>query len=72
MSGGVEGAAAPSDWAEPARPWRVAVYGVGAIGGFIGTRLAASGCQVSAVARGATLAALREHGLRLRQDGELI
>ena len=35
---------------------KVCIYGVGAIGGFIGTRLAAAGsCQVSAVARGATL-----------------
>ncbi len=52
---------------------KVCIYGVGAIGGFIGTRLAlAGGCSVSAVARGATLAALREHGLRLRQGGELL
>ena len=52
---------------------KVCIYGVGAIGGFIGTRLAVAGqCQVSAVARGATLAALREHGLRLRQGGELL
>ena len=52
---------------------KVCVYGVGAIGGFIGTRLALTGdCEVSAVARGATLAALREHGLRLRQGAELL
>jgi 2-dehydropantoate 2-reductase len=52
---------------------RVCVYGVGAIGGFIGTRLALAGdCSVSAVARGDTLAALRQHGLRLRQGGELL
>jgi 2-dehydropantoate 2-reductase len=52
---------------------KICIYGVGAIGGFIGTRLARLGdCQVSAVARGATLAALREHGLRLRQGGELL
>jgi len=52
---------------------KVCIYGVGAIGGFIGTRLAlAGGCQVSAVARGATLAALQQHGLRLRQGGELL
>ena len=39
----------------------VCIYGVGAIGGFIGTRLAlAGGCQVSAVARGATLVALQQ------------
>ncbi len=52
---------------------KVCIYGVGAIGGFIGTRLAlAGGCQVSAVARGATLAALQQHGLRLRQGGALL
>ena len=51
---------------------KVCIYGAGAIGGFIGARLAMAGdCQVSAVARGATLAALREHGLRLRQGGAL-
>ena len=51
---------------------KVCLYGVGAIGGFIGTRLALTGdCELSAVARGATLAALRQHGLRLRQGGEL-
>jgi 2-dehydropantoate 2-reductase len=45
---------------------RVCVYGAGAIGGLIGARLAAgTGNEVSAVARGTTLAALRRHGLRL-------
>jgi 2-dehydropantoate 2-reductase len=49
---------------------KVCIYGAGAIGGFIGARLAAAGgCIVSAVARGATLHALREHGWRLRQSG---
>ena len=57
----------------PASLMKVCLYGVGAIGGFIGTRLALAGqCQVSAVARGNTLAALRRHGLRLRQGGELL
>ena len=52
---------------------KVCLYGAGAIGGFIGTRLASSGAaQVSVVARGDTLAALRQHGLRLRQGGELL
>jgi 2-dehydropantoate 2-reductase len=52
---------------------KVCIYGVGAIGGFIGTRLALAGrCQVSAVARGDTLAALQQHGLRLRQGGKLL
>jgi len=45
---------------------KVAVYGFGAIGGLIGARLAMAGCSVSAVARGATLAALNTHGLRLQ------
>ena len=38
---------------------KVCIYGAGAIGGFIGTRLAAAGCTVAAVARGATLQALQ-------------
>jgi 2-dehydropantoate 2-reductase len=52
---------------------KVCIYGAGAIGGFIGARLAAAGeCAVSAVARGATLRSLREHGWRLRQGGSLL
>jgi 2-dehydropantoate 2-reductase len=51
---------------------RVCIAGVGAIGGFIGARLGAAGHEMSALARGATLAALRAHGLRLDQAGERI
>ena len=52
---------------------KVCIIGAGAIGGFIGTRLAASGsCEVSALARGATLQALREHGWRLRMADTLV
>ena len=43
----------------------VCVVGCGAIGGWIGAGLASAGCQVSVFARGATLAALQQHGLRL-------
>lgn len=43
---------------------RICVVGVGAIGGFLGARLGAAGFETSALARGATLAALREHGWR--------
>src|SRR5262245_26594055 len=51
---------------------KICVVGAGAIGGFIGTRLALTGAhEVSALARGATLAALHEHGWRLRQGGAL-
>ena len=45
---------------------KVAVVGAGAIGGWIGQRLAAAGCDVSVVARGATLAAVQTRGLRVR------
>ena len=48
---------------------KVAVVGLGAVGGLIAAKLAAAGHEVSALARGATLAAVREHGLRLRADG---
>lgn len=41
------------------------IYGAGAIGGWLGAGLAAAGCSVSVIARGATLAALNRHGLRV-------
>ena len=52
---------------------KVCVYGAGAIGGWIGTRLALAGqVELSVVARGATLAALQAHGWRLQEtDGRL-
>ena len=50
---------------------KVCIYGAGAIGGWIGARLARQGAQVSAVARGATLTALNEKGLRLEQGEHL-
>lgn len=48
---------------------KVCIYGVGAIGGWLGVHLAQAGCTVSAVARGATLQALRNSGLTLHQGG---
>ncbi len=52
---------------------KVCIIGAGAIGGFIGTRLAAAGrAEVSAVARGATLAALRGQGWRLQTADALV
>ncbi len=50
---------------------KVCIYGAGAIGGWIGHKLAAAGCDVSVVARGATLAALQQHGLRLSEGGNI-
>jgi 2-dehydropantoate 2-reductase len=51
---------------------KVCVVGAGAIGSFIGTHLARGSCEVSALARGATGAALRTQGFRLEQAGGLI
>ncbi|MEY4267985.1 MAG: putative 2-dehydropantoate 2-reductase [Pseudomonadota bacterium] len=45
----------------------ICIYGAGAIGGWIGARLTAQGAAVSLVARGATLTALQQQGLRLRE-----
>ncbi len=44
---------------------RVCIYGAGAIGGWLGVALAKAGCELSAVARGQTLAALQHNGLTL-------
>src|ERR1700692_2316188 len=51
---------------------KVTIFGAGAIGGFFGTRLAQSGCEVAAVARGATAAALRAHGWRLESGNSRV
>ena len=44
---------------------RIAVMAAGAVGGYFGARLAAAGHEVSFLARGAHLAAIRADGLRL-------
>src|SRR5215470_11507933 len=44
---------------------KIAVVGVGAIGGYVGARLALAGEDVTFVARGANLQALRTNGIRL-------
>ena len=49
---------------------KICVFGAGAIGGFLGAKLARSGAEVSLVARGANLAAIRTNGLTLRADGQ--
>lgn len=52
---------------------KICIVGAGAIGGFIGTRLANAGqAEVSAVARGATLAALQNKGWRLQTADGLL
>ena len=49
---------------------KVCIYGAGAIGGTYGARLAQAGMEVSLVARGAHLAAIRERGLILEYENE--
>ncbi len=45
---------------------RIAIIGVGGVGGYFGARLVQAGLDVTLVARGQTLEALHENGLRLR------
>jgi 2-dehydropantoate 2-reductase len=52
---------------------RMAVIGVGAIGGLLAAKLAQAGEEVSVVARGAHLAAIQEKGMRLIEaEGEIV
>jgi 2-dehydropantoate 2-reductase len=44
---------------------KICIYGAGAIGGYLGVQLALAGADVSLVARGAHLAAMRADGLKL-------
>lgn len=44
---------------------KIVFLGAGGVGGYFGARLAASGCDVTFVARGAHLAAMRENGLKV-------
>jgi 2-dehydropantoate 2-reductase len=49
---------------------RIAIVGAGAIGGYLGARLALAGEDVTLIARGANLAALEKNGLTLiEEDG---
>src|ERR1700730_9807098 len=51
---------------------RIAIMGSGAVGGYFGARLAAGGSEVTFLARGAHLAAMREHGLTVESPlGEI-
>jgi 2-dehydropantoate 2-reductase len=44
---------------------RIVIMGAGGLGGYFGARFAAAGNDVAFVARGAHLAAIRQHGLRV-------
>jgi len=49
---------------------RICIFGAGAIGGYMGAKLAAAGADVSLVARGPHLRAMQERGLTLIEEGE--
>jgi 2-dehydropantoate 2-reductase len=51
---------------------KACIYGAGAVGGFIGGQLGRVGVELSAVEVGATLEALRTHGLRVQTQTELL
>lgn len=51
---------------------RIGIVGAGAIGGWLGVRLANAGHEISVLARGATLAALREQPWRLRMGEQTL
>ena len=48
---------------------RIAIYGAGGVGGYFGGVLARTGHDVTLIARGAHLNAIRSHGLLLRTPG---
>jgi 2-dehydropantoate 2-reductase len=49
---------------------RIAIYGAGAIGGYLGAKLASTDADISLIARGPYLAAIRDRGLTLIEGGE--
>ncbi len=49
---------------------RIAVFGAGGLGGYVGGRLAQAGAEVHFIARGAHLGALRDRGLTVRDATE--
>jgi 2-dehydropantoate 2-reductase len=49
---------------------KICIYGAGAIGGYLGAQLADAGCDVTLIARGPHLDAMRENGLTLEIGGE--
>lgn len=49
---------------------RICIFGAGAIGGYMGVKLARAGADVSLVARGPHLAAMQTNGLTLLEEGQ--
>lgn len=51
---------------------KIAIFGAGAIGGYMAVKLHQAGAQVSVIARGPHLAAMRERGLTLKSEGQTV
>ena len=52
---------------------RILILGAGAVGGFLASVFYGNGHKVSVLARGAHLAAIKKHGLRIRRhDGQIV
>jgi 2-dehydropantoate 2-reductase len=49
---------------------KIAIVGAGAIGGYLGVKLALAGNDVTFIARGANLEAIHKSGMRLIEDGK--
>jgi 2-dehydropantoate 2-reductase len=51
---------------------KIGIFGAGAIGGMLGVKLAQAGADVTFIARGPHLAAMRENGVIMHSNGETI
>jgi len=51
---------------------KIAIFGAGAIGGMMGVKLAQAGADVTFIARGPHLAAMRDNGVTMHSGGETI
>ena len=48
---------------------KICIFGAGAIGGYLAVELSLAGHDVCAIARGAHLKAIQQHGLKLLTEG---
>jgi 2-dehydropantoate 2-reductase len=51
---------------------KIAIFGAGAIGGYLAIKLHQAGADVSVIARGAHLAAIKANGLTVKSDGQTV
>ena len=51
---------------------KIAIYGAGAIGSYLGVRLHQAGAKVSLIARGSQLAAMKANGITLKTEDEKV